>query len=96
MREAKTSYFARIDPSSPKDFWKAVRYLKTDRSSLPALRHCNEVAESSNAKANMLNNFLTECFNVSVPPLKDSDADSISGAEGSCPSGGSNNVLGSH
>ena len=85
MRETNTSYFARIDPSSPKYFRKAVRYLKTDRSSLPPLRHCNEVAESSSAKANMLNNLFTECFNVSVPPLKDSDANSISGAEGSCP-----------
>ena len=65
LRKAKRQYFHRIKSSEPKKFWKFVKALSKNRSSIPAL---DILYESDKQKAAVLNSFFS-CFNLSHPPL---------------------------
>ena len=69
LKKAKASFFKNLNPSNPKQFWKTVKYLNKQQSTIPVLHHQGVTASSSTEKANMLNNFFSECFNKSCPPL---------------------------
>ena len=37
LRKAKKSYFQKINPTNPKEFWRAINYLTKQQSSIPTL-----------------------------------------------------------
>ena len=69
IRLAKKKYYRRLNPRSPKEFWKAVKYLNKNKQSIPTLVHNGTVAHSNTEKADMLNSYFRSCFNPSHPPL---------------------------
>ena len=72
LRRAKKSYFQKINPKKPKEFWRAIKYLSKRQSSIPTLadEDGNEALTGSQ-KADMLNKFFSNCFNCLSAPLKD-------------------------
>ena len=75
QRKLKASFFNRLSlsSSSSKSFWSLYSKLKKKPSTLPNLTHNGLNASDSISKANMMNNFFSQCFNSSVPPLSLSD-----------------------
>ena len=75
QRKLKASFFNRLSlsSSSSKSFWSLYSKLKKKPSTLPNLTHNGLNASDPISKANMMNNFFSQCFNSSVPPLSLSD-----------------------
>ena len=69
MRKAKLQFFQSLDPTKPKQFWKAIKALSKGASVIPPLTHKGVTADSPLSKANMLNNYFATCFNKSCNPL---------------------------
>ena len=69
LRDSKTSYFENLNTSNNKQFWRAVKYLNRQQSTIPVLNYQDTVAESNLQKATTLNEFFATCFNKDVPPL---------------------------
>ena len=69
MHKAKSAYFKELNPKNPKEFWRAVKFLNKKQSSIPTLSKDSCVASTGPEKANLLNAYISECFNRSVPPL---------------------------
>ena len=70
LREAKNSYFNRLNIGSRKQFWKAVKVLRKQQSTIPTLhhhsrRHCRDKLW----KSHYAEQLFSTCFNTSVPPL---------------------------
>ena len=60
LRSAKRAYFQRLNPRNAKEFWKAVKYLSKQQSSIPTLVDDDNVEATSNSqKAEMF----SKCFN---------------------------------
>ena len=75
LREAKHSFFSGLRPSS-KQFWKTLRQINTTKTTISALSSSSSdtaIATTNAEKANLLNNYLSDCFNVRVPPFSSSD-----------------------
>ena len=74
LREAKRCFFSGLRPSN-KQFWKTLRQINTTKTSIPALSSSNDtaIATTNAEKANLLNNYFSDCFNVRVSPLSSSD-----------------------
>ena len=84
LRDSRRRYFEKLNPKKPKEFWRAIKYLKKKQSTIPTLTNmAGETASTGNQKANMLNNFFSQCFNRSIPPLLNDVVQSDS--ESSCP-----------
>ena len=62
LRNAKSSYFKKINPHNKKQFWKSIKYLSKQQSGIPALHHHDKIAESDYEKASMLNEFFFDLF----------------------------------
>ena len=77
IRESKKAYFNHnLNGVNAKSFWKTVRMLNnSDISSIPTLSEWGRMAETSQAKAAVLNNFFYTCFNHEQPPLRDSQSE---------------------
>ena len=74
IKDAKLKFFKGLNPSNPKSFWKVVKYLTKQTSSIPILEDCHEQAiHDDAAKATLLNDFFSGCFNDAQPPLSMSD-----------------------
>ncbi len=58
-----------LDIRDKRKFWKTVKFLNKQQSSIPPLHHQGTTANSDHEKATMLNDFLSTCFNRTVPPL---------------------------
>ena len=72
LRESKQTFFnQRLNNADTKTFWKTVRFLNRDYSSIPTLLDGDgtTTVESSSAKAACLNNVFYTCFNQNYPPL---------------------------
>ena len=69
LREAKNSYLNRLNVGSKKQFWKAVKVLSKQQSTVPTLHHQEATAETNYEKATMLNEYFSSCFNASFHPL---------------------------
>ena len=54
-----------------KEFWKAIKLMNKQESSIPTLSNNSEKVESSYDKAVLLNSYFHQCFNMLVPPLDD-------------------------
>ena len=81
LRNAKKTYMRGLDPYDKKKFWKTVKHLTKNSSSLPVLSQNGTVASSNIEKADMLNSFFGECLNHSLPPLDFSDMDELENME---------------
>ena len=75
MRKAKSTYFKKLNPKNPKEFWRAVKFLNKKQSSIPTLSKDSCEASTGREKANLLNTYFSECFNHSVLPLSNEDVD---------------------
>ena len=69
IRKSQATYFKNINPANKKLFWKTIKYLNKQRSSIPTLSENNVSASTDSAKATLLNDFFSSCFNTAVPPL---------------------------
>ena len=69
LRTSKSKYFRNLGHSSQKDFWKAVKLIRRQESSIPALKNGPTLATSNSDKALLLNEFFYSCFNDSFCPL---------------------------
>ena len=85
MRSAKSSYFQRLNPKDKKQFWKAIKYLNKQQSSIPTLHYQDTAAESNSEKANLLNEFFSACFSRDIPPLSPADTNYHNAHYDSCP-----------
>ena len=65
--------FQNLNPHNNKQFWKAMKYLCKQISSIPNLSHNNVVSSMDQEKANMLNDHFSKCFNRSQPSLQTTD-----------------------
>ena len=59
----------RLNSAEEKTFWKTVKLLNQDHSSIPTLQFNGTVAETAVGKANALNSFFFNCFNHQLNPL---------------------------
>ena len=70
LKSAKKKFFTRLRPSNSKSFWKTVKVLTKVDSRIPVLKNDRGAPITDDTtKASILNNFFSECFNTSVPPL---------------------------
>ena len=69
MMSAKSSYFKNLNPRNKKHFWKAIKYLSKQQSTIPILTYQDTTAKCDFEKASLLNEFfqhvLTEIFLLS-------------------------------
>ena len=84
LREAKRTYFAGLKPNS-KQFWKTVKLQTGNLSTIPTLKRGHVEASSDTDKATMLNEFFSECFNQSLPPLTTEDVACFRTRPDACP-----------
>ena len=70
LRKAKQNFFLKINSRKPKEFWRAVKYLNKQQTTIPSLiDEDGNQAHTSSQKADMLNLFFSRCFNsLSAPP----------------------------
>ena len=53
IRRAKTSYFKNMNPRDSKKFWKAVKFLNKQQSTIPTLLQGDQTATSDVEKAEL-------------------------------------------
>jgi len=57
LRNAKRDYFRKLNPSNPKQFWKSVKILNKQNSSIPVLSQDSNMYSTDKEKADALNLF---------------------------------------
>ena len=77
MRKAKSTFFKKLNPKNPKEFWRAVKFLNKKQSSIPTLSDDSREASTGSEKANLLNDYFSKCFNSAVPPLSNVDVETL-------------------
>lgn len=75
LRQARKAYFQKLNPKSPKQFWKIYKLLNITNSTIPTLVHGDTTAQTNVQKAEMLNSFFETCFNKSLSPVKNINTD---------------------
>ena len=73
LRNAKKAYFNNFTISDKKTFWKTMKYMHKEQSTVPPLSHNGTTVQGDIGKANMLNTFFSKCFNTALPPLSEQD-----------------------
>ena len=71
LRNSKQSFFDELNSADPKSFWKTVRLLNNQQSSIPTLQHNGIAFETASNKKLLL--FL-QLFQQFLSPLTSSDA----------------------
>ena len=69
LRKSKSKYFQNLGKSTQKEFWKAVKLIRKQECSIPALKDGSTLVTSNSSKAQLLNEFFHNCFNDSFSPL---------------------------
>ena len=71
LRSRKEEYFQNLNSSNAKDFWKSIKRLNSNNSTvIPSLNNkAGLLVNSSQGKAELLNEFFFGCFNRRCPPL---------------------------
>jgi len=64
LRKKKSEFFNNLKPSS-KEFWRAVKVVQKQQSSIPTLS--GNITDDKE-KANVLIAHFSKCFNSAVPP----------------------------
>lgn len=85
MRNAKKSFFSSLCMADKKKFWKTMKLLRKDQSTIPFLSYNDMTAQDDSGKANMLNEFFSECFNSVLPPLSNQEKLSLRQPAEECP-----------
>ena len=85
VKSAKSSYFKNLNPRNKKCFWKAIKYLKKQQSTIPTLTYQDTTAKCDSEKASLINEFFSACFNRDIPPLSSADNDLHSLQYNLCP-----------
>ena len=62
---AKANYFKNLNPRDSKQFWKAVKYLNKQQSTITTLQHDEQTDNTDLQKAELLNTFFSTTFNKS-------------------------------
>ena len=73
LRQAKKTYFQKLNPKCPRQFWKVCKLLNSTNSTIPTLVHGDTTAQTDVQKAEMLNSFFASCFNMSQSPIESMD-----------------------
>lgn len=76
LKNAKEAFFNNINPST-KNYWKIIKNLNKNTSTLPILVQGQTHAESDLDKANLLSGHFSRSFNIIDPPLSDSCRETI-------------------
>ena len=71
LRWNKEQYFYNLQFSTCKKFWKAIKVLNKQESTIPTLKDDCTPVTSNYGKADLLNRYFRDCFNHSYPPLKE-------------------------
>ena len=69
IHSAKRQYFAMLNVSDTRQFWKACKAIHKEFTSGPNLVHDGIEANTDIEKAGLLNTFVSTCWNTEVPPL---------------------------
>ena len=69
LRLAKKKFFNNLNLSNPKSFWKSIKALDGWDTSVCTQNHNGNPFATDERKANALNDYLTSCFNGSIPPV---------------------------
>ena len=69
LRLSKAKYFNNLRSLDAKEFWKAIKLLSKQESSIPTLINNGTPVEDNRGKAVLLNEFFHSCFNNHTPPL---------------------------
>ena len=69
LRLAKKKFFNNLNLSNPKSFWKSIKALNSQDTSVGTLYHNGNPCATDEQKANALNDYFTSCFNRSSPPV---------------------------
>ena len=69
IRKSRSTYFKNLNTSNKKQFWKTIKYLSKQKSTIPTLSSNDVSASTDSSKASTLNDFFSSCFNSAVPPL---------------------------
>ena len=86
IRTSKRKYFdIHLNGTCRKHYWQAVKYLRGEKSSIPSLKVDGVNVISDIDKANALNEFFSECFNSTLPPLNNDDWNNIRINQDECP-----------
>ena len=68
LRRSKQAFFDKLNSADTKTFWRAVRVLNHQQTSLPTLNHNHGASIHSNeCKADALNHYFYSCFNQRFP-----------------------------
>ena len=73
LRASKTAYFQKLGSSNSKEFWKAVKLVNKQSTSIPALKDGSSLITTDTGKAQLLNDFFHSRFNRSFDPLSNPD-----------------------
>ena len=84
LRNANIAFFNKLNMADKKQFWKTMTYLRKEQNTIPVLSHNASSAHNDNDKANMLNNFFSQCFNTKLHPLTPRDCHRFT-TSGECP-----------
>ena len=68
ITKQKADYFRNLGTSSQKEFWKAIKLIRRQDCTIPALKDGSSFATTNYDKAKLLNNFFCSCFNSSFYP----------------------------
>ena len=79
---AKKKFFNNLNLSNPKSFWKSIKALDDQDTSVGTLNHNGNLCATDEQKANALNDYFTSCFNGSSPPVTTTTPD----VNNECPS----------
>ena len=69
LRRDKQHYFYNLRFAMNKHFWKAIKVINKQDTSIPALWDGDRSVTSNIAKAEILNSYFYKCFNHSSLPL---------------------------
>ena len=69
--------FDSLSTASNKQFWKTVKLLNKQQVLIPTLKQDGVSADTDEEKSNMLNEYFSECWNHSAPPLSEPSNDHL-------------------
>ena len=69
LQSAKQSYFNSLTSANSKQFWKTVKLVNKQQETIPVLSQDNINAITDKEKSNMLNRYISKCWNHSELPL---------------------------
>ena len=74
LRQSKRDHLKRMSSQGSKQFWKTVKFLKKTSIQIPTLKKGSDEISSNAGKASLLNEVLSQNFNLAIPPLTEADS----------------------